>query len=120
MFVPHPYRCINIPRPGCHRNLLPFLTKRQALELFTQKSNYDAKMKIPARFQGRWLAPVLRQGASEPEVLEPISPSLGTDEELLDGYSKTISGVVHQVAPSVVNIRVHQRSEEQRPSRPGP
>src|SRR5687768_15779449 len=63
-------------------------------------------MKIPAQFQGRRLTPVFQSGTIEPPALEPVSPSFGSDEQLLDSYSKTISGVVHEVAPSVVNIRV--------------
>ena len=68
-------------------------------------------MRIPTRFQGRPLQPVLQ---APPETIEPVSPSLGSDEEILDAYSKTISGVVHEVAPSVVNIRVEHSGQ------PGP
>src|SRR5262245_53134368 len=68
-------------------------------------------MRIPEKFQGRWLTPIFQPSAVEPEVQESISPSLGTDEQLLDSYSKTISTVVHEVAPSVVNIRVHHASQ---------
>src|SRR5688572_17305628 len=71
-------------------------------------------MKIPAQFQGRRVRPIFQPDGLGPEVLEPISPSLGTDEQLLDGYSKTVSSVVHEVAPSVVNIRVQQAAQ------PGP
>ena len=52
--------------------------------------------------------PVLQ---AAPDVIEPVSPSLGSDEQILDSYSKTVSSVVHEVAPSVVNIRV-QHSDQ--------
>ena len=53
---------------------------------------------------------MFQQGSSPPEV-EPLSPPVVSDEDLLDSYSKTISGVVHEVAPSVVNIRVQQSGQ---------
>jgi S1-C subfamily serine protease len=65
-------------------------------------------MRIPAQFQGRHLRPVFQAG---PDVLESVSPSLGSDEQILDSYSKTVSGVVHEVAPSVVNIRVQHSGQ---------
>ncbi len=74
-------------------------------------------MKIPAVYQGRRLAPVLQHGGP-PTQLEPVSPPVVNDQDLLDSYSKTISGVVQEVAPSVVNIRV-QHSGEQTPGGSG-
>ena len=71
-------------------------------------------MKIPRLSQGRRrLTPVLQHGSAPPEV-EPLSPPVVSDEELLDSYSKTISGVIQDVAPSVVNIRVQHGGQ------PGP
>jgi S1-C subfamily serine protease len=43
----------------------------------------------------------------------PVQPS-PDDAELLDGYSRTITGVVAKIAPAVVNIRVHDRHGGQR------
>ena len=70
-------------------------------------------MRIPRAFQGRRLTPVFQQGGAPPAV-EPVSPPVVNDEELLDTYSKTISGVAQDVAPSVVNIRV-QHADPQGP-----
>ncbi|HKQ36506.1 MAG TPA: trypsin-like peptidase domain-containing protein [Verrucomicrobiae bacterium] len=70
-------------------------------------------MRIPRQFQGRGLTPIFQKGSSPPAV-EPLSPPVVSDEQLLDGYSKTISNVVQEVAPSVVNIRVQQQAQ------PGP
>jgi S1-C subfamily serine protease len=66
-------------------------------------------MKIPTAFQGRRNAGFVRifdRNTHTVAVDEPV-PSLAGDDELLDGYSKTVSGVVDKVRPTVVNIRVH-------------
>ena len=39
-----------------------------------------------------------------------VSPS--NDDELLDSYSRTVSGVVEKVRPTVVNIRVRRNGRE--------
>ena len=62
-------------------------------------------MRIQAKYQGGRLRPIFQPSAEQAGVTEAVSPSLGTDEQLLDVYSKTIAGVAHEVAPSVVNIR---------------
>jgi hypothetical protein len=36
------------------------------------------------------------------------------DDELLDSYSRTVSGVVEKVGPTVVNIRTHLRNQAAR------
>jgi S1-C subfamily serine protease len=67
-------------------------------------------MKIHASFQGRQrpeLRPILNEQGDFP-ASGPIADSFG-DDELLDGYSRTIAAVVNRVAPSVVNIRVAGR-----------
>ena len=60
-------------------------------------------MRIPTQFQGRRLKPAFQPGGAPPEA---VSPPVVNDEQLLDSYSRTISAVVQEVAPSVVNIRV--------------
>jgi S1-C subfamily serine protease len=69
-------------------------------------------MRIPKQFQGRGLKPVFHAGRAEPQVAEPVTPGVVTDEGLLDSYSRTISGVVEEVAPSVVNIRVQHAGQQ--------
>jgi S1-C subfamily serine protease len=68
-------------------------------------------MRIPTQFQGRRLKPVFQPGGAPPEA---VSPPVVDDEQLLDSYSRTISTVVQEVAPSVVNIRVQHSGQ------PGP
>jgi S1-C subfamily serine protease len=55
--------------------------------------------------------PVRAYGERESVLPEGTDYSLANDEELLDGYSKTVSGVVEKVGPSVVNIRAHQSAQ---------
>jgi S1-C subfamily serine protease len=45
---------------------------------------------------------------------EPLSQPIASDDELLDAYSQTVSGVVEKVKPAVVNIRVRSARGEQR------
>jgi S1-C subfamily serine protease len=66
-------------------------------------------MKIPTMFQGRQNAKFVRTFSDGNRVSVadgPAQPSAG-DDELLDSYSKTVSGVVEKARPTVVNIRVH-------------
>jgi S1-C subfamily serine protease len=67
-------------------------------------------MKIHPQFQGRQ-RPELRRVLNElgdaaflKAADEPVA-----DDQLLDGYSRTISAVANRLAPSVVNIRVEGR-----------
>jgi S1-C subfamily serine protease len=71
-------------------------------------------MKIATAFQGRRKATLLRalDDNNNSFVAEPTPLTPATDDELLDGYSRTVSGVVEKVAPTVVNIRVHRFSNE--------
>src|SRR5204862_123680 len=55
-------------------------------------------------------APVFHQGGAPPAV-EAVSPPVVNDQDLLDSYSRTISGVAQEVAASVVNIRVQQATQ---------
>ncbi len=75
-------------------------------------------MKINELFQGRIqpeLRPIesrarreLRPILNDSDRISGIGPvaESGTDGQLLDGYSRTVTAVVQRVAPSVVNIRV--------------
>jgi S1-C subfamily serine protease len=45
-----------------------------------------------------------------PDVARPAAPVPNlSDAELLDAYSRTVSGVVERVAPAVVSVEVHHR-----------
>ena len=70
-------------------------------------------MKIPTEFQaGRPTEPVLAFSDADSIVVEaPVQPQM-SDDELLDGYSKTVTRVVEKVGPAVVNIRVHHANRE--------
>ena len=64
-------------------------------------------MKIHPKFQGRpraELRPILNQ-SDRTASFGPVADAF-PDDQLLDGYSRTVTGVVQRVAPSVVNIRV--------------
>lgn len=73
-------------------------------------------MKIPDQYQGRrpveWTNTLSEAGAgvAEPPAETPASPSETAidDSVILDSYSNTITRVVDQVGPAVVNIRVHK------------
>src|SRR5436190_2493452 len=67
-------------------------------------------MRISKQFQGRKVTPVFHQGGAPPAV-EAVSPPVVNDQDLLDSYSRTISGVAQEVAASVVNIRVQQATQ---------
>ena len=67
-------------------------------------------------------------GRRTAEIVRTLSDSFDTakdeavtqlpvdDDELLDGYSLTVSGVVEKVKPAVVNIRVRQGERERGPT----
>jgi S1-C subfamily serine protease len=67
-------------------------------------------MKIATQYQGGRKAEwVNTQDDNHDTFVAQASPTLpATDEELLDSYSQTVSGVVDKVRASVVNIRVHR------------
>ena len=72
-------------------------------------------MKISETFQEQQTTELVRafddggSAATEAEVQSPAG-----DDELLDSYSKTITGVAAKIAPAVVNIRVHGTNHKQR------
>ena len=64
-------------------------------------------MKTPNTFLGQRAAEFVRNpGENESLVGDAPVQSSGDDDELLDGYSKTITRVVAAVGPAVVNIRI--------------
>jgi S1-C subfamily serine protease len=71
-------------------------------------------MKIATAYQGRrrsGLVRALDDNNISVAAAEPLPLPAG-DNELLDSYSRTVSGVVEKVRPTVVNIRVHRFSRE--------
>src|SRR6266568_3897817 len=73
----------------------------------------NGSMKIPAALRtARPTEPVLAFSDADSIVAEaPVEPQM-SDDELLDGYSKTVTRVVEKVGPAVVNIRVHHADRE--------
>jgi S1-C subfamily serine protease len=51
----------------------------------------------------------LADGSTPAETAAPVPPNAQTDIELLDAYSRAVSGVVERVAPAVVSVDVHHR-----------
>lgn len=72
-------------------------------------------MKIPATFQGRRAAELVRafSEADSAVASAPVQPA-PSDDGLLDSYSQIITRVVAKIGPAVVNIRVHKASHEGR------
>ena len=71
-------------------------------------------MKIRRAFQGRQQTEIVRtlsEGFDTASHEAAIQPHL-TDDELLDSYSRTVSGVVERVKLAVVNIRVRHSGRE--------
>jgi S1-C subfamily serine protease len=71
-------------------------------------------MKISTAFQGRRKTALVRalNDNNISVVADGPLPLPATDDELLDSYSRTVSGVVEKVRPTVVNLRVHRSSRE--------
>jgi S1-C subfamily serine protease len=71
-------------------------------------------MKISTVFQGRRKARLVRalNDNDIPIVAGEALPLPAADDELLDGYSRTVSAVVEKVRPTVVNIRVRHFNNE--------
>src|SRR6266850_3369277 len=75
-------------------------------------------MKILDASQGRQAAEIVPtlSDSFDAAADEAVTQPLVDDDELLDGYSRTVSGVVERVRPAVVNIRVRHRGRERRPT----
>jgi len=76
-------------------------------------------MKIPDTFQGRrgagWALAFndnTNSAVADAPAPGPLPALEQEDDALLDSYSRTVSGVVEKVSPSVVNIRVHGAGRE--------
>ncbi|HXI70603.1 MAG TPA: trypsin-like peptidase domain-containing protein [Verrucomicrobiae bacterium] len=72
-------------------------------------------MKTPTTFPGQRATGLVRAIGEVDSVVAgaPMEP-LNGDDELLDGYSNTITRVVAAVGPAVVNIRVLRAAQESR------
>src|SRR6266704_2258474 len=75
-------------------------------------------MKILDASHGRRTAEIVRTLGDSFDTAkdEAVTQSPVDDDELLDGYSLTVSGVVEKVKPAVVNIRVRQGVRERGPT----
>ena len=75
-------------------------------------------MKILDVSQDRGTAEIVRTLSDSFDAAkdEAATQSPVDDDELLDGYSLTVSGVVEKVKPAVVNIRVRQGERERGPT----
>ncbi len=75
-------------------------------------------MKILDASHGRRTAEIVRTLGDSFDTAkdEAVTQSPVDDDELLDGYSLTVSGVVEKVKPAVVNIRVRQGERERGPT----
>jgi S1-C subfamily serine protease len=72
-------------------------------------------MKTTNTFQGRQTIGLVRAFSdSDSPVAEPPARPSFADDDLLDGYSKSITQAVTNVGPAVVNIRVHGVSRDKR------
>jgi len=64
-------------------------------------------MNVPTTFTRRPSLQFVRAFDERASIENNALEQLASDDELLDGYSKTVSGVVEKVGPTVVNIRTH-------------
>src|SRR5207247_9494975 len=75
-------------------------------------------MKILDASQGRQTAEIVRALSDGLDTVmdEAVTQPPVDDDELLDGYSRTVSGVVERGKLAVVNIRVRHGGSERRPT----
>jgi S1-C subfamily serine protease len=75
-------------------------------------------MKMPTASQGRQTAELVRtlSDSFDTSMDEAVTQAPVDDDELLDGYSRTVSGVVERVKLAVVNIRVRHGGRERGPT----
>ena len=75
-------------------------------------------MKILDASQGRQTTEIVRalNDGFDTAMDEAVTQPPVDDDELLDAYSRTVSGVVERVKPAVVNIRVRHGGRERRPT----
>jgi S1-C subfamily serine protease len=73
-------------------------------------------MKIPKASQGRQRTGIVHaiSDGFDTAVDDAVAQPSVNDDELLDSYSRTVSGVVERVKPAVVNIRVRHSGREHR------
>jgi len=57
-------------------------------------------------------------GDEAPRPIAPAASSPGSDDSLLDAYSRAVTGAVELISPSVVNIEVHQSAGRTRSGEP--
>src|SRR6185369_4065938 len=76
-------------------------------------------MKLRKTAQGRRKIEIVRTLSDDFDAsMNEAATQLPVDDvELLDGYSRTVSGVVERVKRAVVNIRVRHGERERRPTR---
>jgi len=81
--------------------------------------NREKYMKLHKASQDRRKIEVVRtlNDDFDTAMHEAVTQPPVDDVELLDGYSKTVSGVVERVKRAVVNIRVRHGERERRPTR---
>ena len=73
-------------------------------------------MKIPPVFRQNLQPRLISVVADDASIIAEASiPARPSDDDLLDGYSRTVTRVVEAVGPAVVNIRVHHANRGRRP-----
>src|SRR5262245_51648950 len=73
----------------------------------------DLNPLTPGGLSSRRIVPVLSE-PNETSLTEPHPPPPPEEDQLLDAYSRTVSGVFAKVGPAVVNIRVFRRGLDRR------
>ena len=73
-------------------------------------------MKVSTAYPGRRKAGLVRVLSDNEASVAAAAPLAmpAADEDVLDSYSKTVSGAVEKVRPTVVNIRAQRLSRQRR------